>query len=872
MLLPAMFIAGSALAGDEEPPAPAFESIICWGGSDAAVCGVPVIPNNLSITSVSLGIAHGVARLSDGSILLWGDDGLGQATVPTLASGVTFSAVSAGSQHNFALLSDGSVTTWGADNLGQLGLPDLGGFAVLAIGTGENHNLAIRLDGVVVGSGLDLDGQANPPVLAGAASFVDGGSKHSAALLDDGTVAFWGSNEDGAFNLPALAEGETYTSVACGRDFTVALKSDGTVVAAGNSEFTTVPATPATNTPISVHARYSNAAFVTDGELVVVWGDDANEQLTPPNLRPYQLKSIAVGQGFLVADVESDCDENDIADRDEVVADPTLDCDGNGELDSCTIAADPTLDCNENGILDSCDVDGDEELDCDGNGRFDSCEIEEDADLDCDEDGVLDSCQIAEDGALDCNEDGALDSCDGTGSSISSTTVSPIGPTSVVTATGTGLADPILDVRIEITIRADLGGPGEYMILRLNDTIIDYVYTSGGSHCPTNQDVETIMIEPELWKALAPDGDVELTLSASPLVSNLECASSNARISATWLSGGADCNNNEIPDFCEMRDGDVPDLNENDIPDTCEFVPRDDLDGDRKGDLVWWNGTSRKQVAWFLSGTTLLEEVTLGGGPDPGFTLVTTGDFDGDGQADLLYRDRKTNIRVHLMNGTSVVSKANVASGVQSVWTVLGTPDLNGDGNSDVIFYNTSTEAVNGWIMNGMVRGANGLIDTATGLRFDGFGDLDGDGDDDLLWRNADGEILAWIMAGLTATEEEVLPGTELPIATWRCEGLADFDGDFKADIVWRKKTNGLLYIWFMDGVERLESGQVLPEYATRYSLEALVDTNGDMKSDLVWRDTSTGDVFVWIMDGLERTSDALVRRMGLGWKLRNMP
>ncbi|MFM7261685.1 MAG: FG-GAP-like repeat-containing protein [bacterium] len=866
--------AGVALAGDDKPAGPpALEEIICWGGSSPSACEVPEIPNSATVTAVSLGLSHGAVRLSDGTILLWGSNLNGQATVPTLSGGRTFSDVRAGSRHNLALLSDGSLLAWGDDSFGQTVAPALGGLTAVGIGTGEFHNLVIRSDGTMSGSGLNTEGQATPPVAAGTPTFVDGGNDHSVALLDNGTLVFWGSNADDAFNVPALAKGETYTGVACGTDFTVALKSNGIVVAAGNTDFTTVPATPVGNVPISVHARYSNAAFMTDDELVVVWGDDANEQLTTPNLRPYVLKTIAVGGGFLVADVEQDCDDDNVSDRDQIIGDPTLDCDGNSVLDACEIADDPTLDCNDNDILDVCDIDGDEEVDCDGNGRFDECEIEADPTLDCDEDGVLDACQITDDPSLDCDEDGALDGCAPTATTISSTTVSPIGPTSVVTATSAGMADPLFDVRVEVTIRADLGGPGEYMILRLNDTIIDYVFTSGGAFCPTNDDVETILVDKELWKALAPDGEVELTLKASPLVSNLECASSRARIKATLVGEGSDCNDNGTPDLCELRDGDIPDDNDNGIPDTCEYQPQNDVDGDGKGDLIWWNGNSRTQFAWRMSGTTILDEGPLVGGPKQGYKLITGGDFDGDGFTDLVYwHANRKQYRIHLMDADGPVHEADVGEAVTAVWKLLGTPDLNGDGNSDMIFWNSSTLAVNGWIMNGTVRGSNGLIQTATGLTFDAVGDIDNDGDDDILWRNASGEIKAWLMAGLTATEEPVQPSVTLPLTGWRCEGIADFDGDLKSDIIWRRLSDGKLLMWLMDGLVRDSNGPVLPDNAKRFDVQAVIDANGDMKGDIVWRDTTNGDVFVWIMDGRERTSHALVKRVPLGARIVNTP
>lgn len=39
-----------------------------------------------------------------------------------------------------------------------------------------------------------------------------------------------------------------------------------------------------------------------------------------------------------------------------------------------------------------------------------------------------------------------------------------------------------------------------------------------------------------------------------------------------------------------------------------------------------------------------------------------------------------------------------------------------------------------------------------------------------------------------------------VPDASWQIEGVADFDGNAKADILWRHAVTGLVAIWFMDG------------------------------------------------------------------------
>ena len=127
--------------------------------------------------------------------------------------------------------------------------------------------------------------------------------------------------------------------------------------------------------------------------------------------------------------VSNDCDDNGLADIDEIDADPDIDCNANGVLDICESLDDcngdgvpdvcdvdcnsdglPDVcqslpDCNGDGVPDQCQIKGN---DCDDNGVLDSCELEG---RDCDGDGVLDLCQIQDIPDLDCDLDGVLDSC-----------------------------------------------------------------------------------------------------------------------------------------------------------------------------------------------------------------------------------------------------------------------------------------------------------------------------------------------------------------------------------------------------------------------------------------------------------------------------
>jgi hypothetical protein len=57
--------------------------------------------------------------------------------------------------------------------------------------------------------------------------------------------------------------------------------------------------------------------------------------------------------------------------------------------------------------------------------------------------------------------------------------------------------------------------------------------------------------------------------------------------------------------------------------------------------------------------------------PTPQWSIVGTGDFNGDGLADILWQDTSGNIAMWYMNGTAV--SQHVAAGSTSlVWTIQG--------------------------------------------------------------------------------------------------------------------------------------------------------------------------------------------------------
>jgi Regulator of chromosome condensation (RCC1) repeat len=126
--------------------------------------------------------------------------------------------------------------------------------------------------------------QGETDVPSGLTGVVDvaGGLNHSLALKSDGTVVAWGDNFYGQADVPSgLTD---VVDVAAGQYHNLALKSDGTVVAWGNNDFggqTNVPSGLAGVVAVDA-GGYHSLALKSDG-TVVVWGDNSFGQTNVPS-------------------------------------------------------------------------------------------------------------------------------------------------------------------------------------------------------------------------------------------------------------------------------------------------------------------------------------------------------------------------------------------------------------------------------------------------------------------------------------------------------------------------------------------------------------------------------------------------------------
>jgi alpha-tubulin suppressor-like RCC1 family protein len=246
-----------------------------------------------------------------------------------------------------------------------------------------------------------------------------------------------------------------------------------------------------------------------------------------------------------------------------------------------------------------------------------------------------------------------------------------------------------------------------------------------------------------------------------------------------------------------------------------------DFDGDGKPDILWRNRQTGQLVYWLMDG--VVRKPGGLGAPTPAqvapvWKAVGTPDLDGDGKPDLLWHNQQTGQLVYyLMDG--VVRKPGgigilTPSVVNPVWQVVATPDLDGDGKPDILWRNQQTGQLVYWLMDGTVRKPGGLgaptpAQVSPDWQVVGTPDLDGDGKPDILWHNQQtGQLVYWLMDGVVRKPAGLGITTPSQVSPdWEVVGTPDLDGDGKPDILWRNQQTGQLVYWFMNGVVRKPAG-----------------------------------------------------------------
>ena len=225
--------------------------------------------------------------------------------VTTFTGGTNWKQVSVGSNGDFtaAIKTDGTLWTWGSGNAGRLGNNSTvnvstpvttfaGGTNWKQVSSGGEHIAAIKTDGTLWSWGLGTFGRLgnaqitnrSTPVttFTGGTNWrqVSSGREYIAAIKTDGTLWSWGFGSNGRLGnantttnnstpITTFAGGTNWKQVSSGRDYTAAIKTDGTLWTWGNGTFgrlgNAIAAITTVSTPVTTFAGGTDWKQVSSG-------------------------------------------------------------------------------------------------------------------------------------------------------------------------------------------------------------------------------------------------------------------------------------------------------------------------------------------------------------------------------------------------------------------------------------------------------------------------------------------------------------------------------------------------------------------------------------------------------------------------------
>lgn len=281
----------------------------------------------------------------------------------------------------------------------------------------------------------------------------------------------------------------------------------------------------------------------------------------------------------------------------------------------------------------------------------------------------------------------------------------------------------------------------------------------------------------------------------------------------------------------------------NEAQQTLKFVGTGDFDGNGQADLAWQSGGHG--VLWLNNGENFTQVTIPNASMGPEWTADGVG-HDSHGMTEIFWDNGGGgDVAIWGVSGSNLSSAVVLPGHMGAEWSVVAMGDFDGNGSTDVLWQSTSG-AVEAWLMNGTTLASfpNSNLTVASGSHVVAVGDFFGTGRDAVLWENA-GNLTSWSMNGASVSIQANVGHMG---AEWHVAGVGHFLNDGAVDVVWVDNANDV-QIWKMNNGVISQFINPAGHDGTEWQLKGVADYTGSGNSELLWV-RSDGAVNLWQVNG----------------------